>query len=307
MDRAAPGCRFVNQKNPIARSRRDAAIQEAVPLDLSRPIQLAVLSLKETVARCRKIGTEEIVLLRATRLWTLFPGAIAMVQPRRQWKYGGQLYLSGTIESVRLDIGALDLCPLRLEVRGQWDPKEHEWREADEPKARWERAILAWGPRPEFEMEQVLPGEDPEDAFSDPILDANDRKDAGDFGGAYQILMNLCQTDLRCLDAHAHLGNLVFERRPQDALHHYEVGLRIGELSLPEGFEGLLPWGWIDNRPFLRCMSGFGLCLWRTDRFEEAGRIFDRMLWLNPSDNQGVRFLIDDVHAHIAWKDRRDR
>jgi hypothetical protein len=28
------------------------------------------------------------------------------------------------------------------------------------------------------------------------------------------------------------------------------------------------------------------------------------MLWLNPSDNQGVRFLIDEVRARTAWKDR---
>jgi len=28
------------------------------------------------------------------------------------------------------------------------------------------------------------------------------------------------------------------------------------------------------------------------------------MLWLNPSDNQGVRFLIGDVKARTAWEDR---
>ena len=96
-------------------------------------------------------------------------------------------------------------------------------------------------------------------------------------------------------------------RWPKDAIRHYEVGVRIGELSLGEGFDGLLPWGWIDNRPFLRCMHGFGLCLWRLGRFQEADRIFDRMLWLNPSDNQGVRFLINDVRARVAWEKRSDR
>ena len=29
------------------------------------------------------------------------------------------------------------------------------------------------------------------------------------------------------------------------------------------------------------------------------------MLWLNPMDNQGVRFLIDDVRAKTAWEDRK--
>jgi hypothetical protein len=112
--------------------------------------------------------------------------------------------------------------------------------------------------------------------------------------------MELCH--LRCLDAHAHLGNLVFDHWPKDAIRHYEVGFRIGEFSLGASFDGLLPWGWIDNRPFLRCMHGFGLCLWRLGRFEEAACMFDRMLWLNPSDNQRVRFLIDDIQAKISWE-----
>lgn len=43
----------------------------------------------------------------------------------------------------------------------------------------------------------------------------------------------------------------------------------------------------------------------RIDSFEEAGSIFDRMLWLNPSDNQGVRFLIDQVRAKAKWEDGR--
>jgi tetratricopeptide (TPR) repeat protein len=115
--------------------------------------------------------------------------------------------------------------------------------------------------------------------------------------------MELCQADLRCLDAHAHLGNFCFDRRPREAIRSYEVGVRIGELSLGEEFGGVLPWGCIDNRPFLRCMQGFGLCLWRLGRFEEAGRVFDRMLWLNPSDNQGIRFLIGEVRSRKLWKE----
>ena len=40
---------------------------------------------------------------------------------------------------------------------------------------------------------------------------------------------------------------------------------------------------------------------------EEAGNIFCRMLWLNPSDNQGVRFLVDDVAANVAWEKSQNR
>lgn len=118
--------------------------------------------------------------------------------------------------------------------------------------------------------------------------------------------MGLCRADLRCLDAHAHLGNLEFERRPANAIRHYEVGVRIGELSLGAVFDGLLPWGWIDNRPFLRCLQGYGLCLWRLGKFKQAADVFKRMLWLNPSDNQGVRFVIGKARARMTWEADRE-
>jgi hypothetical protein len=173
------------------------------------------------------------------------PGEIAVVRPAKQWVYAGNPYLSGVIESTRLDARALSLVPLRLEERGLWNPAEHYWGEEGEPIEDWAKPIIARGPRPEFEMEQVLPGADSDDPFSDPIGESNDRKDSGDREGAYKLLMDLCHTDLRCLDAHSHLGNFVFDHRPKDAIRHYEAGLRIGELSLGEGFHGVLPWGWI--------------------------------------------------------------
>jgi len=235
------------------------------------------------------------------------PGEIVTVKPRKQWTYAGHPYLSGEIESTRLEVRALGLVPLRLEKVGTWDPKEHYWGEENEPIEEWAKPIIARGPRPEFEMEQVLPGQDPDDPFADPITESNDLKDAGERVEAHRILMELCPADLRCLDAHAHLGNFVFDHSPEEAIRHYEVGLRIGELSLGNGFEGVLLWGHVDNRPFLRCMHGYGLCLWRLGRHDEAGRVFERMLWLNPSDNQGVRCVVEEVGAGKAWEANRDQ
>jgi hypothetical protein len=42
-------------------------------------------------------------------------------------------------------------------------------------------------------------------------------------------------------------------------------------------------------------MHGYGLCLPRLGRIEEAEKIFTRMLWFNPSDNQGLRFLLAEI------------
>ena len=57
----------------------------------------------------------------------------------------------------------------------------------------------------------------------------------------------------------------------------------------------------------LRCMHGYGLCLWRLRRFSEAAKVFERILSLNPNDNQGVRFCLDDVQHGLSWEDMHDR
>lgn len=159
------------------------------------------------------------ITLRASRRRDLVPGQIVVVKPRKQLSYAGHPYLSGEIESVRLDVAALGLVPLRLEGQGTWTPDEHSWGEEDEPIDEWAKPIIARGPRQAFEMDQVVPG-----------------KDAGD-------------------------------HRPEDAIRHYEVGLRIGELSLGPAFDGLLPWGHIDS--------------------------------------QSARFRLDQVRSKTAWEDRR--
>ena len=268
-------------------------------------IEVAVLAVMQKTAHCRFLQSDETVTLRAGRLWDIVPGEIVSVKAGKRRVYGGNPTISGTIESKRFDFKALRLVPLGLEEFGLWDPAEEYWGEPGEPIDPWLKPILARGARRQFEMEQVIPGEDPEQPLDDPIIEANDLKDSGDFHGAHDMLMSLCRADLRCLDAHAHLGNLSFDSRPKVAIRHYEAGVRIGELSLGDSFDGVLPWGLIDNRPFLRCLHGFGLSLWRLGKFEESASVLGRMLWLNPSDNQGVRFEIGPVRAHRKWEAER--
>ena len=276
-------------------------------LDLAAPRDLIVLALRDKAARCRLLGSDRNLTLRAERLWGVAPGEILTVQARKQWRYAGHPYLSGEIVATRLDVAALGLVPLGLEPRGEWDPEEAYWGEERDPLPEWAEAIIAHGPRPAFEMEQVLPGADPDDPDSDPIIESNERKLADDRVGARKMLMDLCQADLRCLDAHAHLGNMELDALPKDALRHYEVGVRIGELSLGADFSGVLAWGWLDNRPFLRCLHGYGMSLWRLGRFEEAERLCERILWLDPSDAMGERFNLHSVRAREAYTEEHRR
>jgi tetratricopeptide (TPR) repeat protein len=157
-------------------------------------------------------------------------------------------------------------------------------------------------------MEQIIPFEDPDDPDSDPITQSVDFYESGDRCSAFQILGELLAEDLRCIDAHAHLGNWEFDCNEisfrfsrEKAKRHYEVGVRIAELSLGSNFHDLLPWSSINNRPYLRCLHGLGLCLWRSGKVEAAREVFEKMLWLNPHDNQGARSLLADIDAGKNW------
>jgi tetratricopeptide (TPR) repeat protein len=154
---------------------------------------------------------------------------------------------------------------------------------------------IAWGQFPDADLED------------NPTCDAAELAEEGDIVGARELLMDALLKDLRCVDAHAHLGNHVFGLFPERAILHYEVGMRIAELSLPPGFDGFLVWGHINNRPYLRCLHGFGLCLWRLRRFAEAAKVFEGIVTLNPSDNQGVRFCLEDVQHGRSWAEMQER
>ena len=117
----------------------------AADLDLHGPVELAVLAVKRSAARCRLLASDRSVTLRATRLWDVVPGEIVVVKPRKQWVCSGHLYLSGVIESTRLEVAALGLAPLRLEDSGPWDPSEHYWGEEGEPIEEWAKPIIARG------------------------------------------------------------------------------------------------------------------------------------------------------------------
>ena len=69
---------------------------------------------------------------------------------------------------------------------------------------------IAWG---------AFPGADVD---NNPTCDAAELAEAGDHEGATDLLMDVLCTDLRCLDAHAHLGSFEFNLRPQRAILHLQ-------------------------------------------------------------------------------------
>lgn len=271
-------------------------------------VDAVILRLNRQSARVRILGEEGQVTFRSRDVWDVVPGHLVTLVIAKRWTWRDDAYASGRIENPRVDLGKLGLVPLPLkggelqDLRAPYEPYRNPdpyaplWRKLTAKRRAWfEMDPIAWG---------AFPGMDSDE---NPTCDASELAEAGDREGARELLMDVLGKDLRCIDAHGHLGYLEFRRSPERAIVHYEIGIRIGELSLPPGFDGVLVWGRIYNRPFLRCLHGYGLCLWRLGKLAEAQQVFERILSLNPNDNQGVRFCREDIRHGRSWEELHAR
>jgi tetratricopeptide (TPR) repeat protein len=277
---------------------------ENSPASEPERVEAVVLKVNRLSARVRILGEIAQLTFRSGGIWQVVPGHRVTLAINKRWTWKGDPYASGQAENPRIAVDQLGLQPLPLHGGELIDLCEgyEPYRKPDPYAPLW-RTLTA-RPRPDFQMDPIAWGEFPgADLEDNPTCEAAELAEAGDALGARELLMETLALDLRCLDAHAHLGNLEFDYSPQRAIVNYEMGMRIGELSLPEGFEGLLRWGHITNRPYLRCLHGYALCLWRLGQRPRAEQVFERILSLNPPDNQGVRFCLEHLRAGNAWND----
>ena len=89
------------QKN-AHRKRQHKATDDDI--DLSQLVELVVLSIRERAARCRLSGSDRVITFRRKITWDMVPGEIVTIKPRKKWRYAGHPYLSGNVESTRLDV-----------------------------------------------------------------------------------------------------------------------------------------------------------------------------------------------------------
>jgi hypothetical protein len=269
-------------------------------------LEAIVLKVNQLSVRVRIPSEDAQVTFRSGDAADVVPGHLVTLVVDKRWTFRGAGYASGRIENPRIDVARLGLTPLPLHIfdtdydlRTAYEP----FRSPDPYAPTW-RALTAQ-PRTAYDMDPIAWGAFPDakDVEENLTCDAADLAEGGDEEGARALLMNALLRDLRCIDAHVHLGNLVFDRWPERAMIHYEIGIRIGELSLPPDFDGVLLWGRIYNRPFLRALHNYGLCLWRLGHAAEALKVFERILALNPPDNQGIRFCWHAMLQGQTWQE----
>jgi tetratricopeptide (TPR) repeat protein len=92
--------------------------------------------------------------------------------------------------------------------------------------------------------------------------------------------------------------------KPKKALDAALLGLGVCNRLIPEGFNGRIEWGHLDNRPYLRIMDAALLSYMQLRRHKDAVKLIDLMLARNPNDNQGVRYLLGSEALRAGDHDR---
>lgn len=97
-----------------------------------------------------------------------------------------------------------------------------------------------------------------------------------------------------CADAYVLLAEET-ARTPKQAAELYAQGVAAGERALgPQRFAEAVGafWGIVETRPYMQARFGLATTLWEQGRHKEATAHAWEMLRLNPSDNQGVRYVL---------------
>jgi tetratricopeptide (TPR) repeat protein len=122
----------------------------------------------------------------------------------------------------------------------------------------------------------------------------------GDRRSALKYFRRALKLDSQHADAHNHLGIASLDaRRLKDAEQHFRAAVDGGEHRV-ERDGALVPWGIIENRPYLRALGNLALVFVEQRNWPKALAMHQRILDLNPDDNQGVRYLIGVEHLQVG-------
>lgn len=129
--------------------------------------------------------------------------------------------------------------------------------------------------------------------------------DVGDLKKARQIFNSILKECPYFIDALNHLAAVEWDGGNLAAAeNHYSKAYEIGHSVLPGDFRGKLPWGWIDNRPFLRSLHGLALVKLRRGDARAARDLLLRLIKLDPDDRLGARMILDDIKkGTVPWDD----
>ncbi len=111
-----------------------------------------------------------------------------------------------------------------------------------------------------------------------------------------KLIKQALELDPNNADAHNYLAGI--EKDIDKAILRFEKAIKSGERKLGKKFfkeEKGYFWGMIETRPYMRAKAGLADCFYAKKEVDKAIEIYEEMLELNPSDNQGVRYLLSTL------------
>jgi len=112
-------------------------------------------------------------------------------------------------------------------------------------------------------------------------------------------------TDPNAIDAYVVLATCV--PTPTENIALLREAVRVGNDAWADALERRESdffWSDIRTRPFMRAMQSLALALWKQGVHVEAAKVADRLLLLNPNDNQGIRYLAFAWHPVLGGWER---
>jgi tetratricopeptide (TPR) repeat protein len=105
------------------------------------------------------------------------------------------------------------------------------------------------------------------------------------------------------IDARHHLAIVLGQMgRTDEADDRWEETVAMTLACMPDAFtmgEDQVPWFELANRPFLRAYYGLALSLGNRGEVRRAYRMFQNVIAMNPSDNQGARAMAVDAAFYL--------
>jgi len=135
-------------------------------------------------------------------------------------------------------------------------------------------------------------------------------REAGDNIAAKKKAIRALEIYPYCVDARNLLGNIYTDRFE---FHEAEKVYRAAVEDAVRAQGGVVKlkdvpyWLEIDTRPYMRARHGLGLTLMQLHQYDEALKEFEILMDLNPNDNQGVRFLLADVHHFLGDLEKAEK
>ncbi|MDQ0455183.1 tetratricopeptide repeat protein [Rhizobium paknamense] len=106
--------------------------------------------------------------------------------------------------------------------------------------------------------------------------------------------------DADAIDAYNLLG--IHAGTHAESVALFREAVRIGErlfkpvLTDPE----MEWWGYLGTRPWMRAQHNLGLALMQLEDWQDAIAVFQRLLDLNPNDNQGIRYVLLQLYCRTG-------